>query len=337
MESIIKTKKNNSIEFLRFFFMAILIEWHGGLNFFAHGYLVVEFFFILSGYFIYTSLAKSNKGTLQYTIDKIKRTYTEYIIACVLMFGLVVSLALIHNEQIFTLDNVFKFISEILLLQNVGIYNGGFNTPLWYFSVLIWGGGGLYALLKYNKRLTINVILPLYVLLFYTYIFSKMDSIECWDKNIFYIPMLRGLADMSVGIIIAELSLKIIPKMKKTSLLFDVISVISFILLITVFFIEKPYDKFSIIFISILILNCVSKKGIWYRILNRNFFSQLGGITYEMYLLHLPLLIILSALFKNLEVNNVLRYIIYLLIIMVVSKYMKFGCTYVNKKLYANH
>lgn len=149
--------------------------------------------------------------------------------------------------------------------------------------------------------------------------------------------MLRGLADMSVGIISAELSFRIIPKMKKTFLLFDIISVISFIFLIIIFYIEKPYDKFSIIFIPILILNCVSKKGIWYRILNRNYFSQLGGITYEMYLLHLPLLMILSALFKNLEIDNVLRYIIYLLFIMIVSKYMKFGCAYVNKKLYANH
>lgn len=253
------------------------------------------------------------------------------------MFGVVSLQALLHKGHFFTLDNILKLIAEALLLQNIGIYDGGFNTPLWYFSVLIWGGGGLYALLKYDKKLAINIILPLYVLLFYTYIFSKNDSIECWDKNIFYIPMLRGLADMSVGIISAELSFRIIPKMKKTFLLFDIISVISFIFLIIIFYIEKPYDKFSIIFIPILILNCVSKKGIWYRILNRNYFSKLGGITYEMYLLHLPLLMILSALFKNLEIDNVLRYIIYLLFIMIVSKYMKFGCAYVNKKLYANH
>ena len=50
--SILPTK-NNSIEFLRFLFMSILVAWHGGFHFFAHGYLVVEFFFILSGYFIY--------------------------------------------------------------------------------------------------------------------------------------------------------------------------------------------------------------------------------------------------------------------------------------------
>lgn len=250
------------------------------------------------------------------------------------MFGLVALRVFMHHEHFFTLDNLFKLITECLLLQNIGIFNGGFNYPLWYFSVLIWGGGGLYALLKYNKRLTVNIILPLYILLFYTYIFSKSDSIECWDKDIFYIPMLRGLADMSVGIVTAELSLKVLPKIKKSRLLFDIISIISLILFLTVFYTSKTYDKYTIILIPILILNCIDEKGILHRLLNKNFFSQLGGITYEMYILHVPFLVILVFLFKNLEMSSVLKYIIFLLIIMVNSKCMKIGCTYISKHLY---
>lgn len=333
--SILPTK-NNSIEFLRFLFMSILVAWHGGFHFFAHGYLVVEFFFILSGYFIYMSFIKKNKGTLQYTVDKIKRTYVEYFIACIFMFVLIFLHAYIYKHQLPTLDNIFMLISEILLLQNIGIFDGGFNYPLWYFSVLIWGGGGLYALLKYNKRLTINIILPLCTLLFYTYIFSKRDSIECWDKGIFYIPMFRGLADMSIGIMTAKLSLKILPGIKKSSLLFDIISVISFILLLVVFYINKTYDKYVIIFIPLLILNCVNNKGFLYRLLNQKWFSQLGGITYEMYLLHVPILMILSFLSKNFEINHILKYIISLLIIIICSKFMKTVCTYLNKRLYSN-
>lgn len=343
MDSYSLQGKNNSIEFLRFLFISILVAWHGDFNFFAHGYLVVEFFFILSGYFIYISLIKKNKGTLQYTLDKIRRTYLEYIIACMFMFGLVALHAFMYHEHFFTLDNLFKFIAECLLLQDIGIFSGGFNHPLWYFSVLIWGGGCLYALLKYNKRLTVNVLLPIYTLLFYTYIFSNRDSIDifnnrisigCWDKHIFYIPMLRGLAGMSFGIITAELSLKILPKIKKTHLLFDIISILSFILLLVVFCISKSYDRYAIIFIPILILNCVSGRGILYRLLNRKIFSQLGGITYEMYILHVPLLLILGFLFKDSEMGSVLRYIIFLLIIMISSKCMKIGCTYINQRLY---
>lgn len=328
--------RNNSIEFLRFLFMSILVAWHTGFHFFAHGYLVVEFFFILSGYFIYTSLIKKNKGTLQYTIDKIKRTYLEYIIACAFMFGLVALHAFMHHQHFFTLDNLFKFIVECLLLQSIGIFDGGFNAPLWYFSVLIWGGGGLYALLKYNKRLTVNIILPLYILLFYTYIFSKRDAIECWDKDIFLYTMLRGFADMSVGIVTAELSLKILPKIKKSLLLFDIVSVISFILLLTVFYTSKTYDKYTIIFIPILILNCIDEKGILHRLLNKNFSSKLGGITYEMYILHAPILMVLGFFFKNTEVDYLLRYIISLLIIIICSKCMKMGCCYINKRFCFN-
>ena len=108
--------------------------------------------------------------------------------------------------------------------------------------------------------------------------------------------MFRGLADMSIGIMTAKLSLKILPGIKKSSLLFDIISVISFILLLVVFYINKTYDKYVIIFIPLLILNCVNNKGFLYRLLNQKWFSQLGGITYEMYLLHVPILMILSFL-----------------------------------------
>lgn len=316
--------------------MSILVAWHARFNFFTHGYLVVEFFFILSGYFIYTSLIKNDKGTLQYTVDKIKRTYLEYIIACVFMFGLVALSTFMHYGHFFTLYYVFKFITEALLLQNIGIFNGGFNYPLWYFSVLIWGGGGLYALLKYNIKLSVNIILPIYVLLFYTYTFSTRDSIEYWDKGIFYIPMLRGLADMSIGIITAKLALNILPRIQKSRLLFDIISVISFILFLTVFCTSKTYDKYTIILIPIVILNCINKNGILHRIFDRKNFSQLGGLTYEMYLLHAPILMILNFLTKSFEINHILKYIIYLLIIIICSKIMKIICTYLNKRLFPN-
>lgn len=68
------------------------------------------------------------------------------------------------------------------------------------FSVLIWGGSLLYALLSYSQILTINIVLPI----LYTYIFARQDSIECWDKIPFYIPMFRRIRGMSLGIIVGK-------------------------------------------------------------------------------------------------------------------------------------
>lgn len=206
MKSTIPANKNNSIEFFRILFMVVLVSWHSRSGFFAHGYLVVEFFFILSGYFIYQSFKRKQKNTLSYVGDRIKRTYLEYSIACLFSFCITFLGALVNGKDVFTWHSLFKLISELLLLQNVGIFDGGYNYPLWYFSVLIWGGGGLYALLKYNKSLAVNIILPVFILLSYTYIFGMQKSIECWNKCIFYVPMLRGLADMSIGIMAAKMS-----------------------------------------------------------------------------------------------------------------------------------
>ena len=54
-----KFQKNTTIEFLRYFFMIILLIWHGGWDYLEHGYLVVEFYFILSGYFLLTVILES--------------------------------------------------------------------------------------------------------------------------------------------------------------------------------------------------------------------------------------------------------------------------------------
>lgn len=54
-------KRISSIELLRFVFMSIIVVWHSfGQTFFKHGYLPVDFFFILSGVFIYEAVTRKN-------------------------------------------------------------------------------------------------------------------------------------------------------------------------------------------------------------------------------------------------------------------------------------
>lgn len=331
---VIKTRKNNSIEFFRFLFMAILIAWHGRFGFFAHGYLVVEFFFILSGYFIYQSFYRKQKNTLSYVGCRIRRTYLEYSIACLCMFCISILSTYYNGKDASVLNSILKLISELLLLQNIGIFDGGFNYPLWYFSVLIWGGGGLYSLLQYNRKLTVNIILPIFILSFYTYIFGKQKSIEYLEMNIFYIPMLRGLADMSIGIMMARLFSHILSIEGRYLKFFNIFALLSFILSIIVITLPETHDKYFLIFIPILLWNSLNEKGLIYKIFNHNIFSALGGITFEMYLLHAAILRLLSHVFSNsvLVINKVLLYIIYLTIIIVISYAFKYVCSKIRMK-----
>lgn len=53
-----KSKMIKSIELLRFMFMLVICIWHSPFNVFTSGFIFVDFFFILSGYFLYKSLLK---------------------------------------------------------------------------------------------------------------------------------------------------------------------------------------------------------------------------------------------------------------------------------------
>ena len=65
------------IEFYRYVFMVVLLAWHGITHFFQNGYLIVEFFFILSGYLLMESYLKKPKTAVQYTVDKLKRIFVD--------------------------------------------------------------------------------------------------------------------------------------------------------------------------------------------------------------------------------------------------------------------
>lgn len=72
-----KSNRNVAIDAMRFFFMCILCPFHcPAVNPFPNGYIAVEFFFILAGFFIYQSYRKhSDVGTVDFTWKKIKRFF----------------------------------------------------------------------------------------------------------------------------------------------------------------------------------------------------------------------------------------------------------------------
>ena len=76
--------------------------WHGPFDSFKfkNGYLVVEFFFILSGYMLMNSFYRKPKTALLYTVDKLKKMYFTYFMAlCLacLYFGIIPDIIIQHS------------------------------------------------------------------------------------------------------------------------------------------------------------------------------------------------------------------------------------------------
>lgn len=329
--SLENKKKNNSIEFFRFFFMLILAIWHFELiNIFEHGYFVVEFFFILSGFLLYQSFLKKNMGAIQYTLKKIKRFYLEYLIAFALIYSLNLyymrfSFGSLSIEYIF--DNIVRIIPELLFLQDMGIFEGGFNYPLWYLSVLIVGGGLLYGMLNASKRVTINIILPVLIILVYTYLFSlDKSSLENWDIiGCFPLPLLRGMADISVGILICHIYINNINSITKYRTLLNLISIPCFFLFILSMFAVQSYDQYILIFVPVMILSCVVP-GTWINLVfSSSFWTKCGSISFEMYLLHASVIYLYTSCVKyGLIHDEVLVFICYLTTLIIGSIVLKY-------------
>lgn len=197
------TKKNYAIEFYRVIATLIICIHHMqgkcGLSIFTHGDLLVDFFFILSGLFLAGSFIreKEHSGS-RYFIKRVKRLYPEYLWAAII--------AIISYSIIGKFD-VNLALPELFMVQNTGLFSGGFNYPCWYLSTLMIAGFLIYEFLKYNKDLFVKIIAPLLVLAGYTFYFVNWSPAFIWStRGCIYIPMLRCICGMTLGVFICYLS-----------------------------------------------------------------------------------------------------------------------------------
>lgn len=135
-----------SIELFRFICMSIIVIWHThGQIWFSHGYLPVDFFFLVSGVFIYYSGNKTKQPALSpylFTLKKIRKFFPKYIIALFFAFCVIILFRNYHyGNDLVSGDDLFKVLTEFFMLQELGPFPRGINGPAWYISVLVIGGG----------------------------------------------------------------------------------------------------------------------------------------------------------------------------------------------------
>lgn len=265
-------QKNISIEAFRFFFMAILCLWHllyerGPFN---HGYLVVEFFFMLSGALLYKSFLSHPKvGVLDFTLCKFKRFWVEYFLAMLLTL-LVYHRGIISQmttgasdslEQSFCI--LLQLTAESFMLR-CGIFQYIINHPTWYLSVLLVGGALLYALLRHYHHKAISLFIPILCLLVYGLFFpmGTANSIEQWETiNGFSLPLLRGVADMGLGIITYEVLRLKSASIESHSLWLDISSIFCLSVILLLFILPVQKDAFIIIFMPVFIMGLLCRKS----------------------------------------------------------------------------
>lgn len=282
-------KKNNSIEILRIFFTFTIIIFHifGILDpkmetiFYArHARIIVEFFYIISGYFLYKLFLKNNDFN-NMAIKKIFRLFP-------VVFVMVIFISIFEHQAL------YKLIPDLFLLSSIGIANkavtGGY---CWFVYPLFWISCLYFALLiiikdkfKFNFLNIIMIYFSLVILSTYNIQFSyTTDNI----LNIFNAGMLRAIAGIGTGVFISMNLENINSKIKNKERVFLTgIEIFLFIYLFAqLIFIKAkhtiPSSVVMLIVFCLLFISFIYKLGYFSQLLDKFNISFLSKYCYCWY------------------------------------------------------
>ncbi|WP_026491171.1 acyltransferase family protein [Butyrivibrio sp. XPD2002] len=221
-------KKNPFIEFWRFVFMMIIVIFHfcgncrgireeNSFFWFRTGFIYVEFFFMLTGFFTAKHFSKrsldANYG-LKYVANKYREFFPVYFI--------VVSLAVVIQNLGVGLKNLkygdefFRFIMNLFMLSAVYSPEGTANTiacpaQVWYLSAMFMCLPIVVILLNSRVKDVFSKCLSLLIFLLY---YGRAGFVE---RDIWPSDLARGFASLCMGIFLYEMANGLEKKIDKSN------------------------------------------------------------------------------------------------------------------------
>ncbi len=278
--------RNYIIDFIKVVFAVIIACGHFGTVIINNG-LIVNLFFVISGYFIVKS-ANSNKysSTWNYTFSRLKRIYPYYLFAFVIML---ISNCIQYGQGIYdTAMTAMKSLPEIFLLQNVGIYAGGINYPLWFLCDCIIASHIMFTLLKWNKQVTKNVISPLVALAGITYMIHSGVDIWGIGNDFIAMPLLRAFTYLALGIAVYDPVNKVVQKICAFTnrKCMDLVMLVYGIICVVLCYVNRNDYNISLITFILLFIFCLYPSGIVYKICQLKVFKYCEKMSLAIFLNH---------------------------------------------------
>ena len=209
-----KKNYNLYIECMRIILTIYIILMHGEYLFrnisagriYEGGYLGVEFFFIVSGYYI---AYKSENGIniKDYIKSRFIILYPHYVTSLFCCFF--AKLILNFNNIGIKLKDLFW---SLLMIQNFGLDIELYNGILWYVTYLFLVGTLIYFILTKTKREKVyTLIFIIIILVFYFLYFYYYKTIDNVSQVIIIFPLgfYRALSDMLMGVLLFKANSKL--------------------------------------------------------------------------------------------------------------------------------
>ena len=332
--------RNYAVDAIKGLMILLVILHHSQLlPFLHHGYLGVDVFFMIAGYYLMRHYSHKKGNAIQYSIHRVKAVYLPYFLA--LLLACILDYKHLTTFQGFEgfVETYAPFVAFLTLTEEIGFI---FHMPVilvggWFLSVLIISGFLLYGLLDYNKQLTLKVLLPFSILLGFTYLFSKGDSAENFSKfNALSFPLLRGFLEMGTGVLLYSFIQELMPMLQRRKVLVMVLSLAAIAVFVIMVLAEKSLDGYLIIVIPLLLLGVLTPDSLLqkaYGCCPTKRLAALGTFSLEAYLIHQPILHIIHSTFTHLglPVRPVILVPIDLCFVFLAAFLLRVTCKWIRK------
>ena len=267
------------------------------LSFIRNGYLMVDLFFVLSGFVIchsYGSRIETARDAAQFIWIRFGRLYPLHLILLFMFLGFEVAkyigevqYGLLAHSKAFTSNNTFSFMSNVLLIQGLGVHGKDtYNLPAWsisteFYVYIIFAA----ILLLFKARVAMVSVSGLLIFASITLDSGKLDH------NIF-----RCVEGFFVGVITYHcyvvLSTRQLPALERRWCK-HVPGILSCVGLI-VFLSMKDgsgFDTLILPLVAVLILSiAVTPKGLLSTILEVAPLAWIGKVSYSIYMVHMAVI-----------------------------------------------
>lgn len=304
-----KRKINSNIELYRFVFACIIYLYHFRAyadqhvlhGNFSGGYLGVEFFFVLSGFYFAKNYfnKKPLESSLVFLKNRIKRLYPEYILSLIVL--LACSWIAGRGEY-----NIIREVThgwpDFFCVQTFFV-NRNVNSILWFVSVNLWVSFIVFLLYQHCTKKGFSLIALFSVITIIVILFLFIGHLDVTQNTYFYLDgFLRGIAEMflgAAGYFFAYTAPYGVRNSISSIFIAPVLMVIT--VFITFFCGENRFD-FIVLFLMLLLViseDLSFEKRESCNVMKDRIFIYLGSISYSLYLNQVLIQKIVHTLFPG--------------------------------------
>ncbi len=273
------------------------------LPFFQHGYIVIDLFFAISGFFLLNHYFKTKDTTNAFLIKRIRGLYLPFVICLTLSVILDYRFFLSFNG----FDDFFARLARLYTNYTMTVEIGPTIGPIqlqgtWFIFTLLVASYLLYGIIEYNHRLAIKIILPVTCILGFTFYFSQTTTLDSFERvGAVSLPLVKAFCNMSLGALVY--SFKNEEQITTNQRSIQIIGLSALVLFFLIAFTKQSFDALSVVTVPFIILSICSESSWLSIIIKKSWIAKafcfIGSISLEVLLVHPLVLHIIHSLFKT--------------------------------------